>query len=500
MDREAVRALAVTLGLVIALAGAIAAIVLAIGLGGSDPVDLEIEEISREARSDSTLASGDPLAWTPQNSKELADRATLGTSHVIYEKSPGGVIASVQRTLRWRDEIAAAAKAEGVDPDTLEAIVFLESAGRSQVMADGTPNSASGLAQIIPSTATSFLGMQVDLPRSIELTNQINKALRKGKESLAARLIEERRAIDERFDPQKALNGMARYIATATDRFGTEELAIASYHMGIGNLENVIEAYVGDDGKAGSTAATVAENEIDYARLYFDSSPQANAAAYDLLAGFGDDSSLYSWRIRASREILADWRRDPAALEAQVDLATEKATLEETYHPESETDVFETPEDIADATDDGKLARVPSDRSFGFKLAGQAGELADELDQEPELYRVLRPEALAALIYLAGKVEAVSGASEPLTVTSLSRDQEYQDLLVGINSEATSEYSLHTTGWSFDIRRKYANDKQARAFQFALDRLRAHSILDYAYEPAAIHVTVSENADVLLDD
>ena len=500
MDRDAVRALGVTLGLIVALAGAVAAIVLAIGLGDSEPVDVEIEEISREARSDSTLASGDPLAWTPKSSDELADRATLGTSHVIYEKSPGGVIASVKRTLRWRDEIEAAAKTQDVDPDTLEAIVFLESAGRSQVSADGTPNSASGLAQIIPSTATSFLGMRVDLARSVELTNQINAALEKGKADLAGRLLAERRTIDERFDPERALEGMARYIATATDRFGTEELAITSYHMGIGNLENVIDAYVGGGGTAGSTAATVAQNEIDYARLYFDSSPQTNAAAYDLLAGFGDDSSLYSWRIRESRRILEAWRSDRASLEAEVDLATQKATLEETYHPEGETEVFETPGDVEAATGEGDLVRVPSDRSFGFKIAGQAGELASELDQEPELYRVLRPEALAALTYLAGKVEAVSGASEPLTVTSLTRDRSYQDLLVGVNAEATAEYSLHTTGWSFDIRRSYANDKQARAFQFALDRLRAHAILDYAYEPAAIHVTVSENADLLLDD
>jgi len=125
--------------------------------------------------------------------------------------------------------------------------------------------------------------------------------------------------------------------------------------------------------------------------------------------------------------------------------------------------------------------------------------LATELDVEPSLYRVLRPEALAALTYLAGKVRGISGEGKPLTVTSLSRDREYQDLLVGINSEATAEYSLHTTGWSFDVRRKYASDKQGRAFQFALDRLRAHAILDYAYEPAAIHITVSENADILFD-
>lgn len=488
-----------TFGLLVALGVAIAGLALALGLGASDPADVEIEEISREARSKPTLASGDPLAWTPKSSNELRDRATLGTSHVIYEKSPGGVLASAERTLRWRGEVEGAARSAGVDPDTLEAIVFLESAGRSQVMADGTPSSASGIAQIIPSTATDFLGMRVDLARSAEFTSAIDRALARGKGQLASRLIEQRQQVDERFDPELALEGAARYLQIATDRFASEELAVVSYHMGIGNLENVISAYVGKSQRSGSTAATVAQNEIDYARLYFDSSPQRHRAAYELLASFGDDSSLYLWRVLASAGILEDFRDDRRGLAAQVDLATQKATLEEAYHPEEDTEIFETPDEVADATDGGDLARVPSDRSLGFKLAGQVGELAEKLGEEPALYRVLRPEALAALTYLSGKVQAVSEENAPLTVTSLTRDRTYQELLIGVNPEATQKYSLHTTGWSFDIRRRYASDRQARAFQFALDRLRAHAILDYAYEPAAIHVTVSEEARILLE-
>ena len=41
------------------------------------------------------------------------------------------------------------------------------------------------------------------------------------------------------------------------------------------------------------------------------------------------------------------------------------------------------------------------------------------------------------------------------------------------NIQATAEYSLHTTGWAFDIRRDYESKKQARSFQFQLDRLRS---------------------------
>src|SRR5699024_10120798 len=120
---------------------------------------------------------------------------------------------------KWRRPIEQAAKPAGGDPRTLEAIVFLESAGRSQVMADGTPNSASGLTQIIPSTATDLLGMKVDLPQSNAWTRQINRAADQGKAELVSRLIEQRQAADERFDPKLALEGSARYLQIATDRF-----------------------------------------------------------------------------------------------------------------------------------------------------------------------------------------------------------------------------------------------------------------------------------------
>ena len=136
---------------------------------------------------------------------------------------------------------------------------------------------------------------------------------------------------------------------------------------------------------------------------------------------------------------------------------------------------------------------------LGWEPDPDIGELAAELDQSPELYRALRPEALATLTYLAGLVRNISGAATPLQVTSAVRDREYQEALLGVNPEATSEYSLHTTGWSFDIRRDYESRRQAEAFQYVLDRLRALALLDYATEPGAIHVTVSNLGGELLE-
>src|SRR4030095_1798864 len=96
-----------------------------------------------------------------------------------------------------------------------------------------------------------------------------------------------RSQVDERFDPDKALAATGRYLKLAKDEFGREDLAVVSYHMGIGNLQHVLGTY-GDD-------------DASYAQLYFDASPDREPRAYRLLAGLGDDSKTYYWRVLASR-------------------------------------------------------------------------------------------------------------------------------------------------------------------------------------------------------
>jgi hypothetical protein len=66
------------------------------------------------------------------------------------------------------------------------------------------------------------------------------------------------------------------------------------------------------------------------------------------------------------------------------------------------------------------------------------------------------------------------------------------------NREATRRYSLHTTGWAFDVLRDYRSRRQALTFQFVLDRLRTLNAIAWVREPRAIHVTVSRDAEVLL--
>ena len=94
-------------------------------------------------------------------------------------------------------------------------------------------------------------------------------------------------------------------------------------------------------------------------------------------------------------------------------------------------------------------------------------------------------------------MRALSGQA-PLIVTSTVRDEAYQRRLVYRNREATRDYSLHTTGWAFDIARRYRSKPHAMAFQFVLDRLQVLDAIAWVREPGAIHVTAAPEGKALL--
>jgi hypothetical protein len=445
------------------------------------------------------MPATDPLAYEDSQAEDLQDAAILGLSQPLYAKSPGGVFTAARRTEAFRDQIEDAVEGSGFDADLVEAIVFLESGGRPEVIVGNDPENASGLTQILAETAQSFLGMEVDLERSRALTVRIIGAERRGQAARARALREQRRAIDARFDPEQALAGTVRYLTQARERLGTDELAVVSYHMGVGNLSNVIYAFTG--APAGEYVPDlVAEQELTWARLFFDTSPESHSLAHDLLSELGDDSPTYYWRVLAAREIMRLYREDRDRLQELDLLHRSKSSHEEVLHPSAETERFADADALREAWDAGELHELPDDpERLGFRIDASMGELARQLGQQPALYRGLREEALALLVYMAGRVKDSSGATQPLFVTSTLRDEEYQELLRGRNREATDGYSLHTTGYAFDIRRQYESGKQAQAFQFLLDDLTARGLIAWIREPGAIHITVAKEAEELVD-
>ncbi|MFL5839533.1 MAG: hypothetical protein ACJ77Z_03670 [Thermoleophilaceae bacterium] len=392
----------------------------------------------------------DPLAYRYDREADLTRRAAAGFSDVLFEKSPGGVVATARRTAAWRPLAERAARATGTSADVLEAIVFLESAGRPDVVAGGDLRSATGLGQILASTAVDLLHMHVDLARSRDLSQRIAAADQAGARRAVRRLVRARRRADERFDPARSLDATGRYLALAEREFGREDLAIASYHMGIGNLGTVLRRYAGaaDDQPV---AALVADKKLTYTRLYFDTAPLRNAHAYAFLSSLGDDSSTYLWRVLAAANIMRMSREHPAELARLAALQRTGGAAFRRVHPDGGVD----------AAAGGGAAPPTYARRLGLRF----------MDPSTEGYAP-RPETLATLVYIAAGVRDIS-RQVPLTVE-------------------------RARGFRIQIARRYRSRRQALAFEFMLDRLQAWNLIAWRRAGGRLDVVVSSEASRVL--
>src|SRR5437660_7131980 len=109
--------------LTIAVALLVLAVAIAVdALGGDGHPGLPLPGIGRPARA------GDPFLWVPGHGAQLEARAVAGSDHVLFAKSPGGVLATAARVSSFRPLIDRAAAGSGIDPNLLEGLVFVESA------------------------------------------------------------------------------------------------------------------------------------------------------------------------------------------------------------------------------------------------------------------------------------------------------------------------------------------------------------------------------------
>src|SRR5215212_11769279 len=282
---------------VVLLAAVLAALVLR--GDGPAPATQTVPTPPAETGSGDGASIPDPFAYTEDREDDFVARASQGAAHILYARSPGGALATAERVARWRPQVERAAAQARVDPDELEALVFMESAGREDAMASDTEG-AVGLTQILAETGQNLLKMRIDVAASRRYTRRIRRALLRGRLLEVQRLRGARRKVDQRFDPAQALAGTARYLKLAKARFHRDDMAFVSYHMGMGNLESVLRAYGSEPG----------DEDVSYTQVYFDSTPQHNAAAQRKLASFGDDSSNYLWKLGAAREIMRLHRED----------------------------------------------------------------------------------------------------------------------------------------------------------------------------------------------
>ena len=427
-----------------------------------------------------TTAAGAPggaiFAYDAGRASDYTARATAGNAHALFAKSPGGALATAARVAAFRPMIDRATAGTGIDPALLEGLVFVESAGRPQVIAGSDPADAAGLTQILAETGQSLLGMHINLARSRALTGQITAVASGTRRGNLAKLVARRAAADDRFNPALELAATVRYLEIAERRFGRQDLAFESYHMGIGNLQHVLAGY--DGGRP-----------APYVQVYFDSTPDRHPAAFNLLASFGDDSELYYWRILGAVQIMRLYRTDRPALAHLVALQGADDAGAAVLHPAGMVAPYRDPSALAAAYQRGTLVPLPTNAAqLGIDVSPAMGADAGKVNAPAALYRGLRPAALRLLIRIAGQVRALSHSRSGLRLVSSVADERYQDRVLG------GVYPPAATGYSFAIDRTYASGAEAEAFQAVLDRLQSLNLIAWAREPTQIQVTVASDA------
>jgi hypothetical protein len=427
------------------------------------------------AGSAAAAAGGDPFGYAPAREADYIARATAGNAHVLFALSPGGVVATAARVAAYRPLIDRAVAGAGIDPALLEGIVFVESAGRAQVIAGNDPASAAGLTQILAQTGQSLLHMHIDLARSRRLTKAIAGVISGSRRGRLAPLLAQRAAIDDRFNPAKELAGTVRYLQFAQHQFGRLDLAAESYHMGVGNLRQVLSDYNGG-------------NSVPYVQLYFDSAPDHHASAYRLLAGFSDDSRLYYWRVLGAVSIMRIYRSDRSALTRLASLQTSDSAGAYVLHPPDRAAAFADPSALSTAYQARTLVPLPANlAALGLAADPAMGSAAGRLGVPRGLYRGLRPGALKLLVALAARVRSLAKGAQPLDIASTVVDHEYQRASGTVVPAAA-------TGWSLQIARHYVSPAQAQAFQAVLDRLQSLNLIAWTRAGSMIDVSVAADA------
>jgi hypothetical protein len=287
--------------------------------------------------------------------------------------------------------------------------------------------------------------------------------------------------VDNRYRAVPSLRAAVRYLVQARRVLGRADLAVASYHLGTANL----------------AAATTGEN-VSYASLYFGSAPDRNSGIWGRLNREGAVARDYYWRVVAAQRVMRLYRHDRAGLIYADRQQARKNSSEEVMHPRSGTLRFHRPRDVVRAWKLHELVPIPRDaRKTHIAISGTFAQMAPRLGRSRRLYLGLRPEARDVLLFIGQRVHELSGARR-LILTSGVRDDVYQHALLRVNSVAARTYSMHTTGYAFDIARSYTSPRQAAAFQFVLERLEALHVIAYIREAEAIHIAVASNVSAAL--
>ena len=374
----------------------------------------------------------------------------------------------------------------GVDPDLLEGLVFLESAGREDAMA-GDTEGAVGLTQILAETGPEparDAGRRRAQPR---LTRRIERAFRRGRHRRGRRRCGRSAAGRRALRPGQ---GAGRHRALPDDRArGAGPRGPRVRLLPHGDREPPGRAAAPTARSGRPTPGSTSTRRRTATPTCSASSPRS-ATTRRTTCGSS---------ARPARSC-ACTREDPGELARLQALQTAKNSAEEVLHPPGDDAALRAPGGAAGGVGRRRDPRVP-ERARAHRAGARRprmGELAQRVGAGPGSTAGCGPRRSRWRSTSARRRASTPAGRDRWSSPRRCATRSTSASSLRRNREATRNYSLHTTGWAFDIARDYASKRQALAFQFVLDRLQVLDVIAWVREPGAIHITAASDAEALL--
>lgn len=309
------------------------------------------------------------------------------------------------------------------------------------------------------------------------------------------KLREQRRKADARYNPRPSIFAQTRYLLRIYSRFPNVEWLFQAYHGGEGGVTRTLKKFLGKRWP-GSSAAAIRHGRngrrLTFEDIYFETTPHDKRDAFAYLYGRGDDHRHYWWKLRASHDAIALYRKDPAGFQKQWEAYLPGRPMDGYWYPDAPKVALADLQALQQARALGVLLPVPTGPNWYTAIPEFHPENATS-------YACLRPETLGLLTLVASAYRK-AGGNAPLRVGDLTYPVDYSQ---GIRAAAPvrpiagplwppdpeaavltgggppPDFDFHVTGLAFDLLRP-EDAGQRKILEYALCYFENRHILTWA--------------------
>jgi hypothetical protein len=429
-------------------------------------------------------------------SSELIEARTdlmIQSQTFIIMREPQAV-AGARRILspRLQALFRSASGRSGMPAQVIEAVAYLESWGDARAESPAGPK---GIMQISEATART-MGLKVVHATRYKIAREKVPVKSKSK-TPKYRIVTHKTPYqatlrDDRLVPDRAIPAAAKYLAGMEGKFGGRDWAIFAYHCGQGCVTEMQDLT--------RRARGIPPDQATVARMFFSCSPVWNPELYQAIQQQmqRDYSPTYWFRVERAEQLLALYRRDPAAF---VSLAEQyksqfagptgrpnRAPHRLSVWLKQDDLVFHSRDDIHGDMGNRLVQAFDRPDYFGYSLKISADDPSILED-----FSKASPAAIGTLMYIAFETRRLytelAGNEEryqPLQVAALVEPEDYA------RQSGKPEALSHCSGQVFDIDYAGLPPGELECLRFVLDDLGWDGYLGFVEEGTdSLHIGCS---------